>query len=120
MKNVLIVDDDLDLLRMYSQKLTFEGYDVATAETGQQALKYLESTIPNIILLDVMLPAGMNGFDVLENIRQNNNTKGIPVIMLTNLDSEKNTALKVGAQDYLVKANTDLNVLVEKVAKLAK
>jgi DNA-binding response OmpR family regulator len=120
MKKILVVDDDLDILRMYSQKLLFEGYDVLTAENGKQALSVIKESRPGLVLLDIMLPQGMNGFDVLEEMKKDKLMQKIPVIMLTNLDSEKKSAFEVGADDYLVKANTDLNLLMEKVRKLLK
>lgn len=120
MKKILVVDDDLDILRMYSQKLMFEGYDVLTAPNGKHALAIIKDKHPNLVLLDIMMPNGLNGFDVLEEMKKDDKTKKIPVIMLTNLDSEKNSAFKVGADDYLVKAHTDLNILMEKVRKLLK
>lgn len=117
-KKILLVEDDLDIQRVYSQKLQSEGYDVTLSIDASHALQILESERPDIILLDIMLPGAMNGFDALQHIKQDQRYKDIPVLMLTNLDTEKDEALKIGAADYLIKANTDLPVLVEKIKSL--
>lgn len=74
----------------------------------------------DLVLLDIMLPGGMNGFDVLEDLKRNQLTSSIPVIVLTNLDSERETALKIGAADYAVKANTSIEETVQKIKQQLK
>jgi DNA-binding response OmpR family regulator len=113
--NILIVEDDLSLLNILREKLEEMGLKVTTAETGQQALNKIKDTPPNLILLDIMLPGGMNGFDVLEQVKANPILKEIPIIVLTNLDTEQKTALDIGAIDYIVKANISLDEIVLKV-----
>lgn len=83
------------------------------AVTGREGLTMVKTENPDLILLDVMLPGGMNGFDVLEDLKRTEATKNIPVIILTNLDSETNVAKSIGAKDYLVKANTTKDDLVK-------
>jgi len=114
-KIILLIEDDLDIQRVYSEKLKLEGYEVYLAIDPQHGLQLLTEINPDIILLDIMLPGKMNGFDMLEHLKTDSRYKDIPVIVLTNLDTEKEQAIKVGAADYLVKANTDLNTLVQKV-----
>lgn len=116
-KTVLLVEDDLDIQRVYSEKLTLEGFEVVLAIDVPHALKTLEENRPDIILLDIMLPGSMNGFEMLEHIKGDHKYKNIPVICLTNLDTEKDQALKVGAVDYLIKSDTDLSVLVDLIHK---
>lgn len=117
MKNILLIEDDLDIQTIYSQKLELAGYKVFLAGDAHQALSLLKADHQNIILLDIMLPGKINGFEFLETIKKDDKLKNIPVIVLTNLDTEKESALKLGAQDYLIKANTNLNEIVEKVKK---
>lgn len=114
-KKVLVIEDDRNLQIVYKQKLTDAGYEVLTALTGNQGLTVARDQKPDLLLLDIMLPEGMNGFDVLEFVKRDQAMKNIPVIVLTNLDSEKETAVEMGAVDYLVKANMSIDDLVGKV-----
>jgi CheY-like chemotaxis protein len=116
-KQILLVEDDLDLQKIYAEKLKSEGYEIQIAIEVSQALSVLEETKPALILLDIMLPGKMNGFEMLERIKKDERFKDTPVIILTNLDTEKEQALAIGAADYLIKANTDLSVLMEKIKK---
>ncbi len=85
---ILIVEDDPILLRMYSEKLGFEGYQVMSAKDGEEALKVALESKPAMVLLDIMLPR-MSGTDFLERLRQDPVGKNIPVIALTNLAEEE-------------------------------
>ena len=114
-KSVLIVEDDNGLVNLLKNKLEGPGIEVITAGTGQQALNMIKNKVPNLVVLDIMLPGGMNGFDVLEQIKGNPTQKGIPVIVLTNLDTEQKTALDIGAIDYIVKPNISLDEVVLKI-----
>ncbi len=101
MANVLLVDDNSKYLK---DALPFYGYEVETAGDGVQALKILEKKVFDIVLLDVMMP-NMDGWQTLKAIRSNEDTKHLPVIMLTavNEDQKMVTGLKNGADDYIVK-----------------
>src|SRR3989338_8089056 len=112
MAKILIVEDDSQLQVIYQKKLSREGHEVFLATTGQEALLIATSKKPDIILLDVMLPGGLNGFDILEQIKRDATLKTIPVLILTNLDTEQGTALSIGASDYIIKANTSLDEMV--------
>jgi DNA-binding response OmpR family regulator len=114
-KSILIVEDDNNLQNIYQQKLKSEGFEIYQALTGQQALTLAKEKRPDLILLDIMLPEGMNGFDVFEQIKLDSNLMDVPVIVFTNLDSERDTALSMGAVDYIVKANTSIDDLAIKV-----
>lgn len=114
-KKILLIEDDPDIQKMYTDKLTFEGFEVISAIDGQNGLLLAKTQRPDLILLDIMLPRGMNGFDVLEEVRKDDDIKKTPVLVLTNLDTEAKVAQKVGANDYLVKTNTELADLVEKI-----
>ena len=114
-KSVLIVEDNESLLNILQEKLESLDIDVSRANTGIQALTLVSTSKPDLILLDIMLPGGMNGFDVLERLKKDTNLHSIPVIILTNLDSEQKTALTIGAVDYIVKANLSIEEVVLKV-----
>lgn len=114
---ILIIEDDAQVQEIYKEALTTEGYEVTLATSGREGLELMRRSTPNLLLLDIMLPKGMNGFDVFEQMKLDPATKNIPVIMLTNLDSEKKTAMDMGAKDYLVKANTTITEVIAKVKK---
>lgn len=118
MSKILIVEDDVQLLKAYEMLLTTEGYEVLTAAAGQIGYALAKSEKPDLIILDIMLPGGMNGFDVLEQLKLFEDTKNIPVLVMTNLESEERVAKTIGAVAYLVKVNTSNTQLVEKVKEL--
>jgi len=116
---VLLVEDDLDLQRIYSEKLGNAGFKVLLTSDASQAATILKNEVVSLILLDIMIPGKMNGFEFLKYLKENESTTKIPVLVLTNLDTEKEEALKMGAVDYIVKANVDINQVVEKVKSFA-
>lgn len=115
-KKILIIDGDETILKEYKEMFTPEDINVVTATTGQKGIMMVQSEKPDLILLGIMLPGGLNGFDVLEQLKLDPSTKQIPVIVLTNLDSEKKVAKEIGVKNYLVKANTTK----EEIIKLSK
>lgn len=117
MSKVLLVEDDADLHKMYKDKLRMEGYEVMSAYNGKQALNLIKAEVPNLILLDIMLPQGMNGFDFLEKVKEDNELKNIPVIVLTNLENEDEVAQNIGISEYLLKINTKPSDIANTVKK---
>jgi DNA-binding response OmpR family regulator len=115
MKSVLLIEDDEILGKLYREKFINEGFDFQVARSGHQGLDMIRKHKPQAILLDIMLGGGMNGFDVLEELKRNAEFKNTPVIVLTNLDTEKQVAKEIGAADYLVKAQVTPEQVVEKV-----
>ena len=115
MKKVLVIEEDKSLFDAYSEMLKPQGVEVVSAGTGQIGVSMAHSEKPDLIILDIMLPGGMNGFDVLETLERDAATKPIPVIILTNLDSEEKVAKKIGAKNYLVKAETTKDQIVKLV-----
>lgn len=101
---VLIVDDDMQLLRGLTISLKHEGYDVSTVASGAKVIDTIAHVDPHIVLLDVMMP-GVDGWEVLRRIRANPSTADLPVLMLTAKDSEdaKVHGFSLGADDYLTK-----------------
>ena len=98
---LLIVEDDPDVRNSLERRFRFEGFQVTTAERGEEALALLTEVDPNLVLLDVMLP-GLDGFAVAERIRHVSN---VPILMLTAKDAleDRVSGLECGADDYLVK-----------------
>ena len=120
-KKILVVEDDLDLSNLVQLKLTEEGFEAIPAQTGSQALEYVRNNKPDLILLDILLP-DIDGLSVLNELAQGIETKKIPVIILSNLADEGSfeQAAAIGQYEYLVKATTDLNVLVKKIKEKLK
>lgn len=118
--NVLLVDDNSKYLK---DALPFYGYEVTTAFDGIQALKELANKSKNfdIVLLDVMMP-NMDGWQTLKEIRSNEKTKHLPVIMLTAVNEEEKmvAGLKIGADDYIVKPFILPNLLARMEAVLRR
>ncbi|MBW4492059.1 MAG: EAL domain-containing protein [Oscillatoria princeps RMCB-10] len=103
-KNILIVDDNPNNLRYLATLLTEEGYKVRKALTGQMAIKACQSLLPDLILLDIMMP-DLDGYEVCQRLKAEEQTKKIPVIFLSALDDvfDKVKAFKVGGLDYISK-----------------
>lgn len=115
-KKVLIVEDDEFLLQMYSTKLDLEGFKVLEAMNGLQGLKVAQKELPDLILLDLNLPE-MSGFEVLANLKRDDNTKGIKVLILTNFSQKEDIdrCLELGADDYLIKAHFVPSEVIAKI-----
>lgn len=118
MKKILIIEDDEFLRSLAAKRLGQEGYTVLAAANGDEGLKLTESDTPDLILLDLLLPGGLGGFEVLDKIHSS--SKDLPVVVFSNLgeraDIEK--AQKLGAKDFLVKANFTLDDVIAKVKAL--
>ena len=105
-KTILVIEDDPVLSVMYKTKLEAEGYTIISASNGVEGLASAKAEKPDLILLDIIIPQ-LDGFSVLEELKEDVKTKKTPVILLTNLgtDEDKEKGQKLGAVDYLVKAN---------------
>lgn len=106
---VLVVDDIPANVKLLEAKLGAEYFDVVTANSGEQALALIEKELPDIVLLDVMMP-GMDGFEVCKRIKSNPATAHLPVVMVTALDqvSDRVQGLDAGADDFLTKPVNDV------------
>ncbi len=120
-KKILWVEDDVFLSGLIGQRFGGLGATLFSATNGQQALEIAKKEIPDVILLDIILP-GIGGFEILKSLKDNEVTKNIPVIILSNLsqkgDIEKGKSL--GAVSFLVKATVDLDEIVNEVKKVLK
>ena len=116
---VLIIEDDSFLLRMYADKFEIENFKVFIADEGKKGLRVAQKELPDIILLDIILP-GMNGFEILKELKANQTTEKIPVILLTNLSQRDDVdqGLTLGAKDYLIKAHFMPSEVVAKVKNI--
>ena len=105
---ILVVDDTFHNVKLLEARLQIADYDVMSASSGEEALAQLGRRIPDIVLLDIMMP-GMDGYEVCRRIRQNPATAALPVVMVTALDkqSDRDMALAVGADDFLTKPVED-------------
>lgn len=108
MSKVLIVDDSATELKRYTKVLEKSGYDVITANCGEDGVEMAKLHSPDLILMDVVMP-GLNGFQATRQLSRNDNTKNIPVIMITTKDQEtdKVWAKRQGAKGYLTKPVSD-------------
>jgi len=115
-KKILIVDDENMILEPLSEKFKDEGFEVETASDGEEGLKKALEFIPDLILLDVVMPR-MNGLQMLEKLRAEEKGKNIKVIVFTNVNEVEKVedAAKSGASEYLVKVEWSLEDLVKKV-----
>lgn len=115
-KVILLVDDDLTLREMYDERLKSEGFEIVQASNGEEAIAKAHELKPNVILLDVMMPK-INGFDVLKQLKEDPDTKEIPVIILTALiqDVDKAQGKKLGAAEYIVKSETMPGDVIAKI-----
>lgn len=117
---VLIVEDDAFILEVLQKKLQQKGYDVLGAGDAQSGFTVLKSQSVDLVILDILLPGGANGFLLLKDIKSNDALKNIPVVILSNLSEKKDVerGLKLGAVDFMVKANNTPNEIIAKVEQV--
>lgn len=118
-KKILFIEDEPSLQKSIGTTLSQEGYEMVSALDGQEGVKHAKAELPDLILLDLILPR-KDGFEVLREIKMDPATKSIPIIVLTNLEGPDHIerAMELGAQGYLVKANYSLEEVVEKVKSI--
>ena len=118
MKRILFIEDESAIQKTFGEVLSQEGYEIISALDGEIGLRLAKTKKPDLILLDLILPK-MNGFDVLKHLKEDQKTKNVPVIILTNLEGIKDvdTVLQMGAKTYLVKTQYTLEEVVEKIKK---
>ena len=118
MKKILFIEDEAALQKTFNEILNEQGYEVIPALDGETGLRLAQTINPDLILLDLVLPK-IHGFEILKKIKQDENIKDIPVIILTNSENVENInkSIELGAFAYLVKADYSLNEVVEKVEK---
>lgn len=117
-KRILIVDDETSLLEMYQIHLQKAGYEVFTAANGEEGYELAKKEQPGVIFLDIVMK-GTDGFGALKKLKGDIDTKAIPVLMLTNIDSsaDQKEAEKLGCSGYYIKTSvkpSDLVGIIEK------
>lgn len=120
MAKILLIEDDNLMIRMYQRKLKADGYEIEVALNGEEGLERVKTFNPDLVLLDIMMPK-MNGLQVLEKMKADDEIKNIPVILLTNLsgsDADKDKGLELGAVAYLVKSNMKPDEVIAKVKEV--
>lgn len=122
MARIMLVEDDDVLAEMYQAKFEIENHEVVVASNGQEALRLLEDYLPELILLDILMPK-LNGFHVLKEIKKKPKLRNIPVILLTNLgeaevDMNQELARALGVDDYLIKSHHTPDQVVTKAMKV--
>ena len=118
MEKILIVEDDLELLRLVQTVLKKEGYDVATAEDGLQAMRYLEKEYVDLIISDIMMP-NVDGYELVSNLR--NAGRQTPILLITAKDGfdDMRRGFSLGSDDYMVKP-INVNELLLRVQALLR
>ncbi len=120
MKKILLVEDDPLLIDIYATKLKQESdFDVMVAQDGEKALRVIEEFLPDLVLLDIVLPH-CDGWDVLENVRKNEKWKNVKVVIFSNLGQKEEIekGKNLGADLYLIKAHYTPSQVVEEIKKL--
>jgi len=116
---VLLVEDDNNLREIYEARLTAEGYEIITAQNGEEALSAAKQNKPDLVISDVMMPR-ISGFEMLDILRNTDELKNTKVIMLTALGQaeDRNRADNLGADKYLVKSQVTLEDIVNAAKEL--
>ena len=117
-KKILIVDDEAPIREIYNKEFSSAGFDVTLAVDGEDGLLKAGEEIPDLILLDIMLPK-MSGIDVLKALKKNSLTREIPVLLLTNLGEETiiKEGFSLGANGYLLKVSYTPAQVIEECRK---
>lgn len=110
---VLIVEDDALLSKVLSQGFLTENFEVATVANGLEVAEAVKNFSPQIIMLDLILP-GLDGFAVLKQLKSDDKTKNIPVVVISNLEEagDVKSTRALGAEQYFVKANTEMKAII--------
>ena len=118
MKKILLVEDEEILLDLLQKKLREEGYEVFMAKDGEEGLKAIRETKPDLVLLDIVMPK-MGGLEVMEEAQKEPELKKIPIIVISNSGQpvELDRAQKLGARDWLIKTEFDPEEVIDKIIK---
>lgn len=118
-KKILWVEDDTFLTGIIAQKLLLQGWELIPAAEGVRALALAHDKRPDIIILDILLP-GMDGLEVLSKLKDDEDTKNIPVLIFSNFDDKekRGRAAELGANGFFVKASVDLDAIVAEIQKI--
>lgn len=118
-KIVMVVEDDPTILSLYEHAFNAEGFKTYLAHDGEEGLKLIKDKNPDLVILDILMPK-VNGIEVLGQLRKEESTKNLPVLVLTNYDTYRAKAMEYGIVDYLIKADVTLKDVMEKVNAILK
>lgn len=118
-KKIALLDDDEVLARLTVGELTKAGFAVAHASDGEKGWELVQKELPDLVLLDIVMPK-LDGIGVLKKIKEDEKTKNIPVVMLTNLDDTEKVAeaMQLGARSYLVKTDWKISDVIKKIEEI--
>ena len=121
LKHIFIVEDEEFIASLYKINLEQKGVKVSLAHNGQQAIDFLKTNTPDIMLLDLLMPE-VDGFEVLEHLKKNKPKKSFPIIVLTNLSQQidKEKCEELGAQGYIVKSDMGVEDLWAQITPYLK
>jgi len=119
-KRVLVAEDDPSLSQILSSRLTRAGVEVVKAKDGEEALRVIRETKPDLVLLDLILPGKYDGFEVLQKMREDPTLDSRSVVIISNLgqESDMERVKQLGAVEYFVKAKTSIDDLVNRIKTL--
>jgi len=119
MKTILLVEDDPFLIDIYSTKLKEVGFNVGIAEDGEEAIRKIKEELPDLVLLDIVLPT-VNGWEILRTIKKDESLEKLKVVILSNLGEKKEVekGIKAGAAKYLVKAHYTPSEVVREIKEM--
>ena len=120
-KNILIVEDDQFFRELLKKKLTSVGFSIIEASNGEEGVEKVKSKKPDLIILDLLLP-NIDGFEVLSKVKTSSDTSSTPVIIVSNLGQQEDIekGMKLGANDYLIKSQFDIESIVSKINNILK
>ena len=118
-KKIALVEDDSLMSGILATHLISEGYAVVPITDGAKAFERIQTEQPSIVLLDIIIP-GIGGFDILQRLKQDESTKSIPVLILSNLGSreEIQKGIDLGAAGYLIKVNNTVEEILKKIQEI--
>ena len=114
---ILIVEDNDDLSLLFKLVLESAGYQVSTVDNGYDALKYVAQTQPQLVLMDIMMPE-INGLQVAENIKQQQNNQSLPILLVSAIDRLKDEQLAKSKADGILYKPFNLDELITRVGEL--
>ena len=117
-KKILIIEDEEIMINLLQKKLSQEGYNVSVARNGEEGLRLIKETMPDLVLLDIIMPK-MGGLEVMEAMQKDEKLKDIPVIIVSNSGQpvEIDKAKELGVKDWLIKTEFDPQEVINKVVK---
>ncbi len=118
MSKIVIIEDEEQLQKILQAKLQKLSHEVIIFDNGPQSLEYIGENQPDLVLLDAILPGGLDGFAILENLKTSESTQQIPVFILTNLGAEEQLHKMAKAEDLAIKANVTIDEVMERIKNL--